>query len=47
MAYVHKQLKESGAEEKSDLVKYGMKIIHCCLACFERCIKFLNKVAYI
>jgi hypothetical protein len=47
MAYVHKHLKETGADKSSKVVEYGLVVCHWCLACFERVIKFLNKNAYI
>jgi len=47
MAYVEKKLKQGGADKQSTFVKYGLKICHFCLACFERIIKFINKNAYI
>eukprot|EP00054_Salpingoeca_dolichothecata_P026510 m.189895 g.189895 ORF g.189895 m.189895 type:complete len:667 (+) comp25677_c0_seq7:74-2074(+) len=43
LAYVQKKTKnKTGA-----LVQYFLKCIACCLWCFEKCMKFINKNAYI
>lgn len=47
MTYVEKKLKQGGADKQSKLIEIGLKVCHCCLACFERIIKFINKNAYI
>ena len=46
MAYIHKKLKDTGAT-KNKLIDWMMKCVHCCLACFERFIRFVNKQAFI
>lgn len=46
MAYIHKKLKDSGAT-KNKFIDYFMKCVHCCLHCFERFIRFVNKQAFI
>lgn len=45
MLILESQMKKGAAKNK--IVEYIFKCIHCCLACFERLIKFLNKQAYI
>lgn len=45
MAYVDSKTK--GVQEKNCVVRYLMKVVHCCLWCFEKCIKFVTKNAYI
>lgn len=44
MKYVEEQAKKGG---ESKVVIYIIKAIQCCLMCFERLIKFINKNAYI
>lgn len=39
-------MKATGAD-KNVVMKYVMKCLRCCMMCFERFIKFLNKNAYI
>ncbi|OQR99265.1 choline transporter-like protein [Achlya hypogyna] len=45
LEYVDQKLKS--AQQKSVVVKVAMLCFKCCLWCFEKCIKFLNKNAYI
>lgn len=45
MAYVDHKTKN--IQEKNCVVRYLMKVVHCCLWCFEKCIKFITKNAYI
>jgi len=45
MAYV--DAKTKNVQEKNCVVRYLMKVVHCCLWCFEKCIKFITKNAYI
>jgi solute carrier family 44 protein 1 (choline transporter-like protein)/choline transporter-like protein 2/4/5 len=47
LGYLHKQLKKSGAAKKNKMIDAIMVGLHCYLALFERCVKFLNKNAYI
>jgi len=44
MKYVEEQAKKGG---KNKVVIYMIKACQCCLMCFERIIKFINKNAYI
>merc|ERR1719454_83959 len=44
MKYVEEQAKKGG---KNKVVIYLIKACQCCLMCFERIIKFINKNAYI
>ena len=43
IAYVQKKAKKSG----NKLLQYIMCILQCCMWCLEKCMKFLNKNAYI
>ena len=45
MAYIEYKMRDAAAKNK--IVKAIFACIQCCLACFERLIKFLNKQAYI
>lgn len=45
MAYIDKKMKDAKAH--NCCTKCIFSYIHCCLACFERFIQFLNKQAYI
>ena len=45
MAYV--DAKTKNIQEKNCIVRYLMKVVHCCLWCFEKCIKFITKNAYV
>jgi len=45
LLYTHKKLKQSGANNK--LVDIAMCCCQCCLWCVEKCLKFINKNAYI
>ena len=45
MAYIDKHTKSW--QDKSKCLKCMFKVVHCCLCCFERCIKFISKNAYI
>lgn len=47
MAYIHKKLKDSGATKNNKFLEYVMACVHCCLACFERFIRFMNKQGFI
>ena len=48
MAYVEKKIKkQQGLGPAKQLLLVIIKCCQCCLACFERCMKFLNKNAYI
>lgn len=46
LAYIEKHGKKTGAADNK-VAQFAFKCIQCCLACFERFIKFLNKNAYI
>ena len=43
MTYVEKKAKESG----NKVAEYVLKVCQCCMWCLEKCLKFLNKNAYI
>lgn len=45
MAYIDKQTKPW--QEKSKVLKLAFKVIHCCLYCFEKLVKFITRNAYI
>merc|ERR1711976_282151 len=45
MAYIDRKMKD--AQAKNKCIELVFKYVHCCLACFEKCIQFLNKQAYI
>eukprot|EP00750_Incisomonas_marina_P033288 INCI9733.1.p1 GENE.INCI9733.1~~INCI9733.1.p1 ORF type:complete len:813 (+),score=137.87 INCI9733.1:160-2598(+) len=45
MAYIDK--KTRAWQNKNKCLKCMFKVIHCCLCCFEKCIKFISKNAYI
>jgi len=45
MAYIDRKMKNAQAANKC--IACMFKCVHCCLACFERFIQFLNKQAYI
>jgi len=45
LMYTHKKLKQSGANNK--LVDAALCCCQCCLWCVEKCLKFMNKNAYI
>lgn len=45
MTYIDHQTKT--LQDKNILIKVLMKVVHCILWCFEKCIKFLTKNAYI
>jgi len=46
MLYIEKKMRDAGLA-KNKFMELLFKYIHCCLACFERLIKFLNKQAFI
>ena len=46
LEYVEANLEKYGASENACL-KFLLKCCRCYMACFERCIKFINKNAYI
>eukprot|EP00939_MAST-03C_sp_MAST-3C-sp1_P004198 g4198.t1 len=45
MAYIDRKTKDIQA--KNCVVRYLMKVVHCLLWCFEKCVKFITKNAYI
>lgn len=45
LEYIDRKLKESGQDNK--IVKFIMCCCKCCFWCLEKCLKFLNKNAYI
>jgi len=45
LAYLDEKTKD--VQESNIGVKIAMKVVQCCLWCFEKCIKFLSKNAYI
>lgn len=44
-SYLDRKFKEQ--QTKNPLVKCGFKCCHCCLACLEKCMKYLSRNAYI
>ena len=46
MAYVERKLKKHGGAAGS-ILSPVLKVCQCCLWCFEKCMKFLNRNAYI
>lgn len=46
LRYAHKKLHDAGAD-RSALVKFAMCMCMCCVHCFECCVKFLDRQAYI
>lgn len=46
LAYMHKKMRDSGATSNK-CIECAMRYAAYCLACFERCIQFLNKMAFI
>ena len=46
VGYIHQKLRDSGATSNK-CIECLMKYAHYCLRCFERCIQFLNKMAFI
>eukprot|EP01016_Furgasonia_blochmanni_P044095 TRINITY_DN6088_c0_g1_i2.p1 TRINITY_DN6088_c0_g1~~TRINITY_DN6088_c0_g1_i2.p1 ORF type:complete len:301 (-),score=73.56 TRINITY_DN6088_c0_g1_i2:215-1039(-) len=47
LAYLHAKAKQTGATKQNKVLEYVFRCLQCCMACFERFIRFLNKVAYI
>jgi len=45
--YLMKYFEKQASAQKNRLMVYVLKAIQCCIWCFEKCIKFLNKNAYI
>eukprot|EP00929_Paragymnodinium_shiwhaense_P124175 TRINITY_DN9922_c0_g1_i1.p1 TRINITY_DN9922_c0_g1~~TRINITY_DN9922_c0_g1_i1.p1 ORF type:complete len:910 (-),score=122.40 TRINITY_DN9922_c0_g1_i1:321-3050(-) len=45
--YTMKYLEKQAAAQKNQVMVYVFKCVGCCIWCFERCLKFLNKHAYI
>lgn len=45
--YLMKYLEKQASAQKNRVMVLVFKIVQCCLWCFEKCIKFLNKNAYI
>eukprot|EP00949_MAST-11_sp_MAST-11-sp1_P000220 g220.t1 len=45
LAYMQKQLKAHAGDSK--LIVCALKILQCCFCCFEQCMKFVSKQAYI
>eukprot|EP00928_Gymnodinium_smaydae_P053829 TRINITY_DN3773_c0_g1_i2.p1 TRINITY_DN3773_c0_g1~~TRINITY_DN3773_c0_g1_i2.p1 ORF type:complete len:854 (+),score=131.49 TRINITY_DN3773_c0_g1_i2:355-2916(+) len=45
--YVMKYFEKQAAAQKNRVMVYILKCVQCCIWCFEQCIKFLNKNAYI
>lgn len=45
--YTLMYLERQAAAAKNRIVVIALKIVQCCLWCFEKCLKFLNKNAYI
>merc|ERR1712117_527768 len=48
MKHLEKQLKQAaGQKKKNRVMVLLLKMVQCCIWCFEKCIQFLNKNAYI
>jgi len=45
--YVMKYLEKQASAQKNRVMVYVLKLLQCCMWCFEKCLKFLNKNAYI
>jgi len=45
--YVMRYLEQQAKAQHNQFMKWVFRIIQCCLWCFEKCLKFLNKNAYI
>lgn len=45
--YFFKYLEKQASAQKNRVMVYIFKCVQCCIWCFEQCIKFLNKNAYI
>jgi len=45
--YVMKYFEKQAEAQKNMVMKYILKCLQCCMWCFEKCMKFLNKNAYI
>ena len=45
LAYIDR--KSKSAQENNMLLKYLFKCLHCCLWCFEKCVKYISTNAYI
>jgi len=45
--YFMKYLEKQAQAQKNKCMVYTLRVIQCCIWCFEKCIKFLNKNAYI
>jgi len=45
--YCMKYLEKQAAQQKNRVMVYVLKAVQCCIWCFEKCLKFLNKHAYI
>merc|ERR1719271_2202239 len=49
MYYIQKQveLQKPGGGRMAQVIEYILKCIQCCMYCFERCLKYICKQAYI
>merc|ERR1712096_164363 len=45
--YLMKYFEKQAEVQKNKIMQIVLKIVLCCIPCFEKCIKFLNKNAYI
>ena len=45
--YVYHQINNNEMVSKNFFVMWGLKMVRCCLACFERIVRFINKQAFI
>jgi len=45
--YLMKYFEKQAEAQKNRIMVYVLKCVQCCIWCFEKCIKFLNKNAYI
>mmetsp|Transcript_12770 Transcript_12770/g.32197 ORF Transcript_12770/g.32197 Transcript_12770/m.32197 type:complete len:969 (-) Transcript_12770:8-2914(-) len=45
--YLMKYFEKQAEAQKNRIMVYILKCVQCCIWCFEKCIKFLNKNAYI
>jgi hypothetical protein len=45
--YLMKYFEKQAAQQKQRVLVYILKCVQCCIYCFEKCVKFINKNAYI
>lgn len=45
--YIYHQINNNELISQNKFIQLGLKIVRCCLACFERLVRFINKQAFI